>query len=103
MPRPFVPDPGNAGVGKRDRLMYQHKPLLRFFLCAEDDMLIVLNGDSMETADDSTIETLLQRLGISRERVAVELNADIVPKNDYEERLLSDGDKIEIVHFVGGG
>ena len=66
-------------------------------------MLIVLNGDSVETADGSTVETLLQRLGISRERVAIELNADIVPKADYEKQLLSDGDKIEIVHFVGGG
>jgi sulfur carrier protein len=66
-------------------------------------MRIVLNGDSVETADTCTVEALLQQLGISRERVAVELNADIVPKGDYEKRLLSDGDKIEIVHFVGGG
>ena len=66
-------------------------------------MHIVLNGDSMETADGATVEALLQQLGISRERVAVELNADIVPKADYEKQLLSDGDKIEIVHFVGGG
>ena len=66
-------------------------------------MHIVLNGDSFETAGGSTIDTLLQQLGISRERVAVELNADIVPKGDYEKQLLSDGDKIEIVHFVGGG
>ena len=66
-------------------------------------MKIVLNGDPAETADGATVETLLKLLGISRERVAVELNADIVPKADYEKRLLSDGDKIEIVHFVGGG
>jgi len=64
---------------------------------------IVLNGDSVETADACTVESLLQQLGISRDRVAVELNADIVPKADYGKRLLSDGDKIEIVHFVGGG
>ncbi len=66
-------------------------------------MRIVLNGESVETATESTVGMLLQQLGISRERVAVELNADIVPKGDYEKRLLSDGDKIEIVHFVGGG
>ena len=66
-------------------------------------MQIVLNGDSVETADRSTVEMLLQQLGVSHERVAVELNADIVPKADYEKQLLSDGDKIEIVHFVGGG
>jgi len=66
-------------------------------------MRIVLNGDSVETGDACTVEMLLQQLGISRERVAVELNADIVPKGNYEKQLLSDGDKIEIVHFVGGG
>ncbi len=66
-------------------------------------MRIVLNGESVGTAAESTVGMLLQQLGISRERVAVELNADIVPKGDYEKRLLSDGDKIEIVHFVGGG
>lgn len=66
-------------------------------------MQIVLNGDPVSTADGATVETLLQQLGISRERVAVELNADIVPKADYEKQLVSDGDKIEIVHFVGGG
>jgi thiamine biosynthesis protein ThiS len=66
-------------------------------------MHIVLNGDSVETAVGSTVESLLLQLGISRERVAVELNADIVPKANYEKQPLSDGDKIEIVHFVGGG
>lgn len=66
-------------------------------------MHIVLNGDFFETAGGLTIDTLLLQLGISRERVAVELNAAIVPKGEYEKRLLSDGDKIEIVHFVGGG
>lgn len=66
-------------------------------------MRIVLNGEPAETADGATVETLLLQLGISRERVAVELNADIVPKAGYEKQLLADDDKIEIVHFVGGG
>ena len=66
-------------------------------------MQVVLNGDVVETADGASIEMLLKQLGISRERVAVELNAEIVPKADYEKQLLSDNDKIEIVHFVGGG
>ncbi|MDD2580358.1 MAG: sulfur carrier protein ThiS [Desulfuromonadaceae bacterium] len=66
-------------------------------------MQILLNGDYVVTADGATVGSLLLQLGISRERVAVELNADIVPKPDYEKQLLSDGDKIEIVHFVGGG
>ena len=66
-------------------------------------MKIMLNGDFIEAADGATIGSLLQQLDISRERVAVELNADIIPKADYEKQLLCDGDKIEIVHFVGGG
>lgn len=66
-------------------------------------MQIVLNGDVHETESGCTVESLLLRLGISRERVAVELNAEILPKANYEKQLLSDGDKIEIVHFVGGG
>jgi sulfur carrier protein len=72
-------------------------------LFVEVVMQIVLNGDSVETAEGATVDSLLLQLGISRERVAVELNADIVPKAGYEKQLLSDGDKIEIVHFVGGG
>ena len=66
-------------------------------------MQIVMNGDPIEIVAGSSIESLLKQLDISRERVAVELNADIVPKADYEKQLLSDDDKIEIVHFVGGG
>lgn len=66
-------------------------------------MRIVLNGEPVETAEQSTVEGVLQQLGIGRERVAVELNGGIVPKVGYDTRLLSDGDKIEIVHFVGGG
>ena len=68
----------------------------------EGGMKILLNGDSAETAAGATVETLLQQLGISRERVAVELNGDIIPKVGYDTQLLSDDDKIEIVHFVGG-
>jgi sulfur carrier protein len=67
------------------------------------DVKIQLNGEVMETAAGATIESILLQLDISRERVAVELNTDILPKADYEKKLLCDGDKIEIVHFVGGG
>ena len=66
-------------------------------------MNLMVNGDAMEIAAGATLETLLQQLGISRERVAIELNAAIVPKAAYDTQLLSDDDKIEIVHFVGGG
>lgn len=66
-------------------------------------MQILLNGELVDAADGSTVDILLTKLGISRERVAVELNADIIPKANYGQQLLCAGDKIEIVHFVGGG
>jgi thiamine biosynthesis protein ThiS len=72
-------------------------------LFVEVMMQIVLNGEPVEVSDETTIGALLIQLGISRDRVAVELNADIVPKVHYDKQPLSDGDKIEIVHFVGGG
>lgn len=66
-------------------------------------MRVMLNGEPSEIKDNSTIAGLLDSLRIGRERVAVEVNLDIVPKAMYGTHLLSDGDKIEIVHFVGGG
>ena len=66
-------------------------------------MQIVLNGENVETKESSSIAELLTQLGISRERIAVELNLDIVPRGKYDEHLLAEGDRIEIVHFVGGG
>lgn len=66
-------------------------------------MQIVLNGEKTEQKEGLTIAGLLAQLGIGLERVAVEVNLDIVPKARYDSHLLSDGDRIEIVHFVGGG
>ncbi|MBC7963518.1 MAG: sulfur carrier protein ThiS [Steroidobacteraceae bacterium] len=66
-------------------------------------MQIVLNGEKTEQKEGISIAGLLSQLGIGLERVAVEVNLDIVPKAGYDTHLLSDGDKIEIVHFVGGG
>ena len=45
----------------------------------------------------------LTRSGLGESRVAVELNGEIVPRGKYAETILQDGDKVEIVHFVGGG
>jgi sulfur carrier protein len=66
-------------------------------------MLVTMNGEQTEIKEESTIAQLLEQLRIGRERVAVEVNRDIVPKAAYDSYILSDGDKIEIVHFVGGG
>lgn len=66
-------------------------------------MQIVVNGDVLDVVDSCTIAGLLEKLEIGMERVAVEVNQDIVPKVQYNNHLLSPGDKVEIVQFVGGG
>jgi sulfur carrier protein len=63
---------------------------------------IYVNGES-RSVSVSSIKELLESLEIDAKRVAVELNMEILPKADYITRSIADGDKIEIVHFVGGG
>lgn len=66
-------------------------------------MNITVNGEAIDIAEGSTVAGLLEHLQLHHERVAVEVNLDIVPKAAYGGHGLSDGDRIEIVHFVGGG
>lgn len=66
-------------------------------------MQVSINGEARQLVDGITVSLLLEELQIPATRVAVELNLEIVPKADFAGRTLQDGDKIEIVHFVGGG
>lgn len=66
-------------------------------------MKITLNGETTELAENCSVAGLLDRLQIGRERVAVEVNREIIPKFSYDSHSLMDGDQVEIVHFVGGG
>lgn len=66
-------------------------------------MQVMLNGESTDIKLGSTVTELLDQLGIGRERVAVEVALQIVPKVKYDSHTLLEGDSIEIVHFVGGG
>jgi sulfur carrier protein len=66
-------------------------------------MKILLNGEQSETRDGITVAGLLDSLGIAGERVAVEVNLDIVPRTRHAERVINEGDRVEIVQFVGGG
>ncbi len=68
----------------------------------EDVMEITVNGER-KTVGSASILGLLRELDIDPGRVAVELNMEILPKSNYETTGLNDGDRIEIVHFVGGG
>ena len=65
-------------------------------------MKLVFNGQDIDTPA-LTVGGLLAELGLTRERIAVEVNLGIVPKKDYDSRALSDGDRVEVVNFVGGG
>jgi len=64
---------------------------------------IHLNGDIQEVADPVTLAGLLSRLRINVKKVAVERNFEIVPKSAYGDTDIQDGDRLEIVQFVGGG
>jgi sulfur carrier protein len=66
-------------------------------------MYVTVNGETTDIQDGSTVAELLDHLGIGRERVAVEVGLQIVPKANYDSQTLSEGNNIEIVHFVGGG
>jgi sulfur carrier protein len=63
---------------------------------------IVVNGETVTIAAMSVLG-YLQSIAIDPQRVAVELNLDILPKVEYGTTMLKEGDRIEIVHFVGGG
>ena len=66
-------------------------------------MQISLNGKAQEVAASTTVADLLESLGYTGKRVAVERNGDIVPKSRHAETALADADKLEIVVAVGGG
>lgn len=66
-------------------------------------MRLTVNGDSRELPDGATVSALIAHLGVPERKVAVERNLEIVPKSQYGQTRLSDGDRIEIVHIIGGG
>lgn len=66
-------------------------------------MKLIINGEERAFADVTNVAELIEKLGIKGDRVAVELNREIVPRAQWLESSLKDGDKLEIVHFVGGG
>ena len=66
-------------------------------------MHLIINGEEREFEAPLTVEKLLERIGLESRKVAVELNLEIVPKLNYASVALDEGDKLEIVHFIGGG
>ncbi len=66
-------------------------------------MRLTVNGEIMEKTNAGTIMDLLNELQLGPGQVAVEVNLSIIKKADYSTFRLNDGDKVEIVNFVGGG
>jgi thiamine biosynthesis protein ThiS len=69
-------------------------------------MQLVINGqqkDFPELAGDAKISDLIAQLGLKQDRVAIEQNGEIVPRTAWQSVSLQSGDRLEIVHFVGGG
>lgn len=66
-------------------------------------MQILLNGAAHELAEGSTVASLIATLDLAGRRVAVELNGEIAPRSRHASLTLRTGDRVEIVHAIGGG
>ena len=66
---------------------------------------IIVNGEEREIPKEMSVMELLKELGIQFREVglAVAINEEVVPKSEYERRTVKEGDRVEIVHLVGGG
>lgn len=66
-------------------------------------MNIYVNGAATEVDESIGMSALISRLGLVGQRIAVEVNEELVPRSRFETRVLAPGDRVEIIHAVGGG
>jgi thiamine biosynthesis protein ThiS len=66
-------------------------------------LLVYINGESREVQGNPSLADLINQLDLPAARIAVELNRAVVRRGQWDETMLHDDDRIEIVHFVGGG
>ena len=66
-------------------------------------MKIIINGQEQEISKDITLDKVLSSLGLTGKVMAAAVNMDIVKQNDWSTYTLNDGDKLELLDFVGGG
>ena len=66
-------------------------------------MKIIINGEEKEFTKDTTLETVLNALGLNGKVMAAAVNMDIVKQDNWSSYILKDGDKLELLDFVGGG
>ena len=66
-------------------------------------MKVLINGEIKEISGELNLSDLLKHFSLPSERIAIELNKEVVRKKDWENIKIADGDKLEVIHFVGGG
>lgn len=66
-------------------------------------MQIIVNDEPRTLPDGATVADLIASLELGPRRIAVEVNVQVVPRATYDRAVLHDGDRVEIIHFVGGG
>jgi sulfur carrier protein len=66
-------------------------------------MQLVINGEERQVEPSTTVKQLLASLGLADTLVAVERNEEVGPRAQHESTELNEGDRVEVVHFVGGG
>jgi thiamine biosynthesis protein ThiS len=66
-------------------------------------MQVFVNGDERQLSGTPSLEDLITQLELPAARIAIELNREVVHRSDWSSTMLKDDDRIEIVHFVGGG
>ncbi len=76
--------------------------------CQRDDIVphtvtVMVNDETRALPDGATVADLVARLGLGARRIAVEVNRMVVPRAEYPNTTLRDGDAVEVIHFVGGG
>jgi sulfur carrier protein len=66
-------------------------------------MTLIINGENRDLAPVESVLKLVSRLGLTEGRIAVEVNGRIIRRTEWEQAALAEGDRVEIVQFVGGG
>ncbi|HLU13269.1 MAG TPA: sulfur carrier protein ThiS [Arenimonas sp.] len=66
-------------------------------------MEILLNGEPREVPAGTTVAGLLDLAGYGGRKVAVELNLEVVPRSRHADQVLAEGDRVEVIHAIGGG
>ena len=69
----------------------------------EDKVQIQMNGAGIDVERGLSLGQLIDSRGLERRMIAVEYNGEIIPRHDYDDTMIQEGDTLEVVHMVGGG